>query len=822
LNLDPRHGRGVRCPAVDSRSLEEAIRRHIRFSLCQRIEECDGHELFVAVGLAVRDLLIDRGLTSFERFAAADPKRIYYLSMEFLMGRSLENNLQNLGLLDACRQAAAAIGADFDQILEAEPDAALGNGGLGRLAACFLDSMATMDLPAFGYGINYDFGLFRQEIIGGEQRERPDQWRALGTPWQVERNDLACVVPLYGRVEPSTGVDGTYRPYWINDRAIVGLPHDFPIVGYGGRTVNMLRLYSARASSDFDMEIFNAGDYVRAVERKAASETISKVLYPSDAVATGKELRLVQEYFLVACALQDIVRRYLRTQRGFAQFPSKVAIQLNDTHPALAVVELMRLLIDENGTSWDEAWQITEATCAYTNHTLLPEALEKWPVPLLEKVLPRHLEILYEINRRFLDRVSARWPGDQERRRRMSLIEEGETKQARMAHLAIVGSHSVNGVAAIHSELVKSTLVPDFHVLWPEKFNNKTNGVTPRRWLLTCNTGLASLLRRTIGDGWISDFDRIAELESLADDASFQAEFLAVKRANKERLARVVRETTGVGLDPDSLFDVQVKRIHEYKRQLLNALQVADQYLTLVEDGVPPRVTKSYVFAGKAAPGYWRAKQIIHLVAALADVINRDPRTEGRIRVVFVPDYRVSLAEVIIPACDLSEQISTAGTEASGTGNMKFAINGALTIGTLDGANIEIREAVGSENIFIFGLTVEEAFALKTDGYDPAERCAADHHLRRLLEAFDGVRFSPSRPGVFGWVRRALIDEGDRYLHVADFASYAEAQRRAESEYTDHGPWARKAILNVARMGRFSSDRTVAEYARDIWDVRPV
>jgi starch phosphorylase len=437
-------------------------------------------------------------------------------------------------------------------------------------------------------------------------------------------------------------------------------------------------------------------------------------------------------------------------------------------------------------------------------------------------VLPRHLEILYEINRRFLDRVSARWPGDQERRRRMSLIEEGETKQARMAHLAIVGSHSVNGVAAIHSELVKSTLVPDFHALWPEKFNNKTNGVTPRRWLLTCNPGLSSLLRKTIGDGWISDFDRIAELESLADDASFQAEFVAVKRANKERLARVVRETTGVGLDPDSLFDVQVKRIHEYKRQLLNALQLADQYLTLVEDGVPPRVPKSYVFAGKAAPGYWRAKQIIHLVAALADVINRDPRTEGRLRVAFVPDYRVSLAEVIIPACDLSEQISTAGTEASGTGNMKFAINGALTIGTLDGANIEIREAVGPENIFIFGLTVEEAFALKTDGYDPAGRCAADHRLRRLLEAFDGVRFSPSRPGVFGWVRRALIDEGDRYLHLADFASYAEAQRRAESQYVDQGLWARKAILNVARMGRFSSDRTVAEYARDIWDVRPV
>ena len=807
---------------METRNLEAAIRRHIRFSLCQRLEECAGHELFLAVGLAVRDLLIDRGLGSFERFRAADPKRIYYLSMEFLMGRSLENNLQNLGLLEPCRQAVAAIGADLADILGAEPDAALGNGGLGRLAACFLDSMATMGLAAFGYGINYEFGLFRQEIVGGQQRERPDQWRALGTPWQVERDDLACVVPLYGRVGHSTDVEGRYRPYWVNDRVLIGLPHDFPVVGYGGRTVNMLRLYSARASSDFDMEIFNAGDYIRAVEKKASSESVSKVLYPSDAVATGRELRLVQEYFLVACSLQDILRRYLSGHSGFDEFPRKVAIQLNDTHPALTVVELMRLLLDEHAVPWDEAWSITEATCAYTNHTLLPEALERWPVPLLEKVLPRHLEILYEINHRFLGLVEAKWPGDLDRQRRMSLVEEGETKQARMAHLAIVGSHSVNGVAAIHSELVKTTLVPDFHALWPGKFNNKTNGVTQRRWLLTCNHDLAGLLRRTIGDAWIGDFDRIAEVEPLAADAAFRAEFLAVKRANKERLARVVRDTTGVRADPDSLFDIQVKRIHEYKRQLLNALQVADQYLGLVEDGRVPAVSKTYLFAGKAAPGYWMAKQIIRLVTALADVINRDPRTEGRIRVAFVPDYRVSLAEVIIPACDLSEQISTAGTEASGTGNMKFAMNGALTIGTLDGANIEIRDAVGAENIFIFGLTVEEAFALRAQGYDPSIYCARDSRLGRLLEAFDGVRFSPSQPGLFGWVRQTLIDHGDRYLHMADFASYAEAQRRAESEYVDRSLWVRKAVLNVSRMGRFSSDRAVAEYARDIWGVRPV
>jgi starch phosphorylase len=807
---------------MDADSLEQAIRRHIRFSLCQRIEECDANELFLAVGLAVRDLMIDRGLETFEFYRVADPKRVYYVSMEFLMGRSLENNLQNLGLLEACRQAVAALGVDLADVLDAEPDAALGNGGLGRLAACFLDSMATMDLPAFGYGINYDFGLFRQEIIGGQQRERPDQWKALGTPWQVERDDLACVVPLYGRVEHATDDAGRYRPYWVNDRVLVGLPYDFPIVGYGGRTVNMLRLFSARASSEFDMEIFNGGDYIRAVERKAASETISKVLYPSDAVAPGKELRLVQEYFLVACALQDILRRYLKAHDSFAQFPSKVAIQLNDTHPALAVVELMRLLVDEHAVPWDEAWQITEATCAYTNHTLLPEALERWPVPLLERILPRHVEVLYEINHRFLEQVEARWPGDVERKRRMSLIEEGETKQARMAQLAVVGCHSINGVAAIHSELVKTVLLPDFHQLWPRKFNNKTNGVTPRRWLLACNPGLAGLLNRSIGEGWITDLERLKEIEPLVADASFRDDFLAVKRANKERLARLVRGTTGVLLDPDSLFDVHVKRIHEYKRQLLNALQVADQYLSLVEDGVAPDVPKSYVFAGKASPGYWRAKQIVQLVATMAEVINRDPRTEGRIRVVFVPDYRVSLAEVIIPASDLSEQISTAGTEASGTGNMKLAMNGALTIGTLDGANIEIREAVGPENVFIFGLTIEEVLALRARGYDPAAYCARDPRLSRVVEAFDGVRFSPSRPGLFAWVRQALIDEGDFYLHLADFASYSEAQRRAEAEYADRALWARKAILNVARMGRFSSDRTVSEYAREIWGVEPV
>jgi starch phosphorylase len=805
---------------MDAAAFEQAIRRHIRYSLCQRVEECDAHELFLAVGLAVRDTLIDRGLETYERFRVSDPKRVYYVSMEFLVGRSLENNLTNLGLLAPCREALARIGADLTAVLEAEPDAALGNGGLGRLAACFMDSMSTLDIPAFGYGINYDFGLFRQEILGGEQRERPDQWRALGTPWQVERDDLACVVPLYGHVERGRDAHGDYRPYWVHNRVVVGLPCDFPVAGFGGRTVNMLRLFSARASREFDMEIFNSGDYIRAVEGKAASETVSKVLYPSDAVPNLKELRLVQEYFLVACSLQDIIRRYLTAHSGFAEFPDKVAIQLNDTHPALVVVELMRLLVDEHAVPWETAWRITEATCAYTNHTLLPEALEKWPVTLLETVLPRHLELLYEINRRFLDEVEARWPGETARRRRMSLFEEGETKQARMAHLAMVGCHSVNGVAAVHSELVKTALAPDFYALWPHKFNNKTNGVTPRRWLLACNPGLAGLLTKTVGDGWIVDLEKLREIEAHSDDPAFRQEFRAVKRRNKERLARLVRETTGVRVDPDSLFDVQVKRIHEYKRQLLNALQVADQYLSLVEDGVEPRTPKTYLFAGKAAPGYWIAKQIIRLVTSLAEAVNRDPRTDGLLRVAFVPDYRVSVAEVMIPAADLSEQISTAGTEASGTGNMKLAMNGALTMGTLDGANIEIREAVGADNVFIFGLTVTEAFSLRAAGYRPAELAEGDPRLRRLIEAFDGVRFSPASPGLFSWVRRLLVDEGDRYLHLADFGSYAAAQRRAEAEYADADRWTTKALRNVARMGPFSSDRSVSEYAREIWGLK--
>jgi starch phosphorylase len=706
---------------------------------------------------------------------------------------------------------------------ENENDAALGNGGLGRLAACFLDSLATLGMPGFGYGLNYDYGLFRQEIHDGKQVEKPDNWLAKGTPWEIKQPDEVCVVPLFGRIEHGQDRHGNYNPMWLDWKVIIGVPYDMPIVGYGGRTVNYLRLYSATSSQDFDMAIFNAGDYLKAVEQKMRSETVSKVLYPSDSIESGRELRLIQEYFLVACAIRDIVQRYQERHTTFQEFPSKVAIQLNDTHPSLAVAELMRLLVDEMELAWDEAWEITRATLGYTNHTLLPEALERFPVPLLEHVLPRHLQIIYEINRRFLDQVAAARPGDDGRLQRMSLIEEGTPKQVRMAHLAIVGSHSVNGVAALHTDLLKMSLFADFTALWPERFNNKTNGVTQRRWLLKANPVLADLLTRTVGDGWITDLSRLRDLEPHAQDRAFQQEFLAVKRANKERLAKVIEETALVTVDPDSLFDVQIKRMHEYKRQLLNVLHIIHEYLCLVEDKQAPTVPKTYIFAGKAAPGYWAAKQIIKLINNVARTINHDRRVEGRLKVVFIPDYRVSLAEVIIPAADLSEQISTAGKEASGTGNMKLAMNGALTIGTLDGANIEIMEEVGADNIFIFGLKAQEVQALRARGaYRPAEYYQRSPLIRRVMDTFLADVFCRNEPGLFSWIYQRLLEPGEQYFHLADLESYTAAQEKAAQTYTDRPAWARKAILNVARMEKFSSDRTIAEYARDIWGIRPI
>ena len=808
---------------VSAAAFERSVRQHIKFSLGKALREARTKDFFWAVSLAVRDLLVDRMLKTRLRHSKVDAKRVHYLSAEFLIGRSLGNNLCNLGLSDICQDVILKLGADPREVEDSEFDAALGNGGLGRLAACFLDSLATLDLPGYGYGINYEYGLFRQEIAGGYQKEKPDSWLAYRTPWELERYGKACPVPIYGRVENYRGKDGADNPMWLDWQLIIGVPYDMPIAGYGGTTVNCLRLYSARASQEFDMEIFNDGDYFKAVEQKIGSETVSKVLYPSDAKAEGRELRLIQEYFLVACAVRDIVRRYEIAHTSFEMFPEKIAIQLNDTHPALAVAELMRILVDEKSAPWESAWDITCRTMAYTNHTLLPEALEKWPVALFERVLPRHLQIIYEINRCFLDDVAALYPEDMDRLRRTSIIEEGERKQVRMAHLATIGSHSVNGVSALHSGLVRTVLFPDFYEIWPEKFNNKTNGITPRRWLKLANPGLADLITETIGDDWIKDLDQLARLEPRADDAGFQERFRRVKLANKERLSKVIKDTTSVVVNANSLFDVQAKRIHEYKRQLLNVLHIIREYLLLAEDRKVPAVPRTFIFAGKAAPGYWVAKMIIKLINNVARVINNDPRVDGLLKVVFVPDYRVSLAEVIVPATDLSEQISTAGMEASGTGNMKFALNGALTIGTLDGANIEIREEVGEDNIFIFGLRIADVQRLDREGsYNPRDFYQLNPDVKRVLDAINKDMFSASEPGLFKWVFHNLLDHNDRYYHLADFPSYLEAQRRASETFADVAAWTRKAMLNVARMGKFSSDRSVREYAQEIWHIKPV
>jgi glycogen phosphorylase len=666
--------------------LRTSIRYHLNHTLGVTTERLQPAEVFRAVALSLRDIMVEKYLESEKAWQQAGSKRLYYLSLEFLIGRSLQNNLISLGLFETCSAVLQELGVSLADVENFETDAALGNGGLGRLAACFLDSLATLGMPGFGYGINYEYGLFRQEIRNGQQIEKPDNWRTYGTPWLIERPQDAVLVSLYGRIEDGLDRTGHYNPMWLDWKVVIGVPCDLPIAGYGGKTVNYLRLYSARASQEFDMAIFNGGDYLNAVEQKVQLETISKVLYPTEAVPAGRELRLVQEYFLVACAVRDIVRTYRKTHSTFDQFADKVAIQMNDTHPALTVAELMRIFVDENGLPWERAWELTTASCAYTNHTLMAEALERWPVALMERVLPRHLQIIFEINERFLSQVRLRWPGDVARLQRMSLIEEGTFKQVRMAHLAIAGSHSVNGVAAVHSQLVATELVADFYAMWPERFNNKTNGVTPRLWLLAANPPLASLITASTDDQWITDLEQLRKLESLSEDRGFQQQFQEVKHAAKLRLASVVRQAMGERLDCDTLFDVHVKRIHEYKRQLLNLLHVIHVYLRLTEDGKAPVQPRTWIFSGKAAPGYFLAKQIIRLIHDVANVINRDVRTRGHMRVVFVPDYRVSLAHVIIPAADLSEQISTAGMEASGTSNMKFAMNGALTIGTLDGA----------------------------------------------------------------------------------------------------------------------------------------
>lgn len=804
-------------------ALKASILKHVRYSLGKEWAHLSRHDLFMAVSLAVRDRLVDKMLETEDRYRQTQSKRLFYLSMEFLMGQSLSNNLYNLGILEPMAQALAELGVSLEPLCEYERDAALGNGGLGRLAACFLDSIATLNMPGYGYGINYQYGLFRQEIHNGYQEERPDAWMEEGNPWEIERGNEACIIPVYGRVEHTRDAEGNYNPMWVNWRVIVGTPYDIPIVGFGGHTVNYLRLFTAKSSREFDMKIFNQGDYIRAVEQKITSENLSKVLYPSDSIESGRELRLLQEYFLVACALRDILRSFERQNFDIRQLPEKAAIQLNDTHPALSVAELMRLLVDEYRLEWQEAWDLTTRTLAYTNHTLMPEALEKWSVKLMAKVLPRHLQIISEIDRRFLALAETVWPEDPITLQKVSLYEgKDDNRQVRMAHLAIIGSHSVNGVSDLHSELIKSILVPEFYRLWPEKFNNKTNGVTPRRWLLKANPRLASLISTHIGRQWITDLSELKKLEPLAQNIAFQDEFRDIKLENKKRLAKVIKETTRYSVDTTSLFDVQIKRMHEYKRQLLCLMHVIHEYLTIVEDRKNLIVPRTYIFAGKAAPGYWAAKQIIKLINAVAKVVNRDERVGDQLKVVFIPDYRVSLAEKIIPAADLSEQISTAGKEASGTGNMKFAMNGAITIGTLDGANIEIKEEVGDDNIFIFGLKADEINTMRSeDSYKPWEFYETNPYVQRVVDTFNSTLFCKDEPGLFEWLFQSLTTQ-DPYFHLADFPSYIDTQVAVGQLFNQPRAWDERAILNVARIGKFSSDRTISEYAQEIWDVSSV
>ncbi|HEX7709097.1 MAG TPA: glycogen/starch/alpha-glucan phosphorylase [Thermoanaerobaculia bacterium] len=798
-------------------SLREGIEAFLRSAKGRVWSEATRTERLQALAAAVRRPALDAMRESERRYREQDAKRLYYLSMEFLMGRSLGNNLTNLGIYDEAKNVLQELGADLEEIEELEPDAALGNGGLGRLAACFLDSLATLDLPGFGYGINYEFGMFRQNFVNGYQLEKPDHWMDGGSSWLIERLDESVLIPVFGSIAHQND-GGAYAPKWVDVKMIVGVPHDMPIVGYGGRTVNVLRLFSARASDEFDIGIFNSGDYIRAVHEKITGESISKVLYPSDVVAAGKELRLLQEYFLVACSVRDIMRRYRMQHGTHANFASYVAIQMNDTHPALTVAELMRYFVDEERMPWEEAWAITTETCGYTNHTLLPEALEKWSYELMARVLPRHMQIIQEINRRLLAEVDRRFPGDVAMHEEVAIISHGEV---RMSNLAMAGSHSINGVAAIHSKLVTTTLAPNFHRLHPERFNNKTNGVTPRRWLLHANRPLSALITKTIGNHWISDLDRLRELELFADDSSLLERLDGVKRRNKVALARMTKQLTGVPVDPLSMFDVQVKRLHEYKRQLLNALHVIHRYWAIVEDGEVPAHPRTVIFAGKAAPGYWYAKLIIKLIHSVAEVVNADPRTREHLRVVFLPDYRVTLAEMIVPAAELSEQISTAGKEASGTGNMKLALNGALTIGTMDGANIEIREEVGADNIFIFGLNTDEAMRVISEGYDPQKHLNEHRWMRRILDSLTSGHFSRGDRDIFRPIVAKLVSHQDEYLHLADLPDYIARQSEVDRAYVDRATWLHKSLLNIARMGKFSSDRTISEYARDIWNIRP-
>jgi starch phosphorylase len=804
--------------------LRALILRHLTSTLARHQGGATPRDWWVATALAVRDTIHERMIATQAVHAQQNVRRLYYFSMEYLMGRLFESNLHATDLYETARTALAELGVDLEVAREAEPDMGLGNGGLGRLAACFLDSLSTLDYPALGYGIYYEFGLFKQEFVNGFQVEQPDRWRVFGSPWEVMHPDYAQRIPFYGRVENVFDDRGNYRTRWVEAKTILGVPHDIPIAGYGTPTVNILRLWSARATDDFDLAAFNSGSYVEAVQEKALSETITKVLYPNDKTENGKELRLVQQYFFVACSLRDLIRRHFRDETNtWGNFAEKVAIQLNDTHPAIAVVELMRILLDDHAQSWDGAWKIITQVFAYTNHTLLPEALEKWDVPLFERVLPRHLQIIFDINSRLMQLCEKQWPGDVEKKRVCSLIEENGRKMVRMANLAVVSSHAVNGVAALHTALLKKHLFPAFDELYPGKFQNKTNGITPRRWLLGCNPALSALITERLGHHkWVRDLDLLHGLEKFAAKPDFQREFMAIKRANKVALAAVIQTACGITVSPDAMFDVQIKRLHEYKRQHLNLLHILALYRRLLQNPALEMVPRVFVFAAKAAPGYDLAKNIIRAINVIGARINADARIGGKLKVAFLPNYRVSLAEVIIPAADLSEQISTAGKEASGTGNMKLALNGALTIGTLDGANVEIGEEVGGGNIFIFGLTVEEVEALRAKGYNPWDYYHGDEELRALLDWIGSDYFTPGEHGAFGALHHSLLHGGDPFMVLADFRAYCDCQARVDAAYLNPEKWAEMAILNTARVGKFSSDRTIREYARQIWNLPAV
>jgi starch phosphorylase len=801
---------------------EKEIIDELKYTMARDQGTASRREWWIATSMAIQRIVIERMMKTLAVHNEQNVRRVYYMSMEFLMGRLFANNMIAAGVFHQVNEALENLGHPLEETRDEEYDMALGNGGLGRLAACFLDSLATLDLPAVGYGIHYQYGLFKQEFRHGYQVELPDAWVQYGSPWEIIRPSHRQEVPVYGHVETVDDGLGHTSSVWVGFRKIIGVPYDIPIPGYGTETVNFLRLWESKAPEEFDFDVFNRGGYEEAVRQKNMAETISKVLYPNDHTEAGKELRLLQQYFFTACSLRDIIRRFQKDNSDWSKFPEKVAIQLNDTHPAISIPELQRLLVDDYGLSWDQAWSIVTRTFAYTNHTLLPEALEKWSVGLLRKVLPRHVQIIFEINKNFLGEVEKKWPGDVEKKRTLSLIEENHEQMVRMGHLSVVGSHSVNGVAALHTKLVKSDLFPEFDALYPGRINNKTNGITPRRWLVACNPRLSDLITRTIGTGWERNLDLLRKLEPHAHDAEFREEFMAVKHANKEKLAKRIFDECAVVVDPSAMFDVQIKRLHEYKRQHLNLLHILWLYRRLLQDpslDIPPRV---FIFAAKAAPGYDTAKLIIKAINAVGATINGDKRIKDKLKVAFMPNYRVSLAQRIVPAADLSEQISTAGKEASGTGNMKLALNGAITIGTLDGANVEILEEVGDDNIFIFGHTVDEVHKLVAEGYNPQKFYEADPELAAVIDWLGTDYFTPDEGAhVLAPLRDNLLYH-DPYLCLADFKSYCQAQEKVSAAFQDKARWGKMAVLNTARVGKFSSDRTILEYAKDIWHLDPV